>query len=340
MALWGNNDSVSVSGTVTITKNTDGITGNVVGSSTSFDTTTKVGNYLIAGGNTYVVTTIGNSTFLTVRAGVMGANVTAQGGGTSYAIQQAPAFVPLSEASDHYVAANSSHGDAAKVFGVDTTEMAVANASVVQYVVVNAGSGYFSNAAVTVANSTGGSNTSQANSTANSTGRISAVTANIAASGYTTSPTVTIAAPTAQAFNANTGVAANGFISIASNKFQVDDYLTYAVAAGNTAIVGLTSGSKYYVVTSNSTGVYLSAGKGGTAITLTPSTVSETGHTLQGETATAAAVISGARQGAAHAGWVRRVVGTGGRAGRIQEETLVAMGSITGDLEDTIMKDS
>ena len=35
-----------------------------------------------------------------------------------------------------------------------------------------------------------------------------------------------------------------------------------------------------------------------------------------------------------HAGWVRRTVGTGGRAGRIQYETLVAMGSITGDQAD------
>ena len=37
-----------------------------------------------------------------------------------------------------------------------------------------------------------------------------------------------------------------------------------------------------------------------------------------------------------HAGWVRRTVGTGGRAGRIQYETLVASGSITGDQSDDI----
>ena len=37
-----------------------------------------------------------------------------------------------------------------------------------------------------------------------------------------------------------------------------------------------------------------------------------------------------------HAGWVRRTVGTGGRAGRIQYETLVAMGSITGDQADDL----
>jgi hypothetical protein len=36
----------------------------------------------------------------------------------------------------------------------------------------------------------------------------------------------------------------------------------------------------------------------------------------------------------AHAGWVVRTTGTGGRAGRTQTETIVAMGSMTGDAED------
>ena len=33
----------------------------------------------------------------------------------------------------------------------------------------------------------------------------------------------------------------------------------------------------------------------------------------------------------AHAGWVLRTAGTGGRAGRVQTEVLVAMGSMSGD---------
>jgi hypothetical protein len=35
-----------------------------------------------------------------------------------------------------------------------------------------------------------------------------------------------------------------------------------------------------------------------------------------------------------HAGWVLRTVGSGGRSGRVNEETLVAMGSMTGDGTD------
>lgn len=42
----------------------------------------------------------------------------------------------------------------------------------------------------------------------------------------------------------------------------------------------------------------------------------------------------------AHPGWVMRTVGTGGRAGRIQEETLVALSEMIGDGEDTIYKDT
>lgn len=38
----------------------------------------------------------------------------------------------------------------------------------------------------------------------------------------------------------------------------------------------------------------------------------------------------------AHAGWNVRKEGSGGRAGRVSFETIVAMGSITGDAEDTV----
>ena len=41
----------------------------------------------------------------------------------------------------------------------------------------------------------------------------------------------------------------------------------------------------------------------------------------------------------AHAGWILRTEGTGGRAGRVFMETLVAMGSVTGDLEDVKIQD-
>lgn len=129
-----------------------------------------------------------------------------------------------------------------------------------------------------------------------------------------------------------------GFISIGTNVFQDNDKVTYTVSTGNTALTGLTSGATYFIVGSNTTGVKLSAISGGNSIVLTPG-VSEAGHSLTGETATAEAVLSYTGKAVAHTGWNIRTVGSGGRAGRIQYETLVA-GGITTDGEDTIFKDS
>jgi hypothetical protein len=41
-----------------------------------------------------------------------------------------------------------------------------------------------------------------------------------------------------------------------------------------------------------------------------------------------------------HAGWILRTVGSGGREGRIIEETLVAMGSMSSDSEDVVYPDA
>jgi len=83
---------------------------------------------------------------------------------------------------------------------------------------------------------------------------------------------------------------------------------------------------------------------------LTPNTVNQTnlfGNTtadafITGETlgqfgvsgAEAQALRAGANTKVAHAGWVLRSVGSGNRAGRVQNETLVAMKTITGDASD------
>lgn len=48
----------------------------------------------------------------------------------------------------------------------------------------------------------------------------------------------------------------------------------------------------------------------------------------------AQALRDGANTKVAHAGWNLRIEGTGGRAGRVRYETLVAMGSLTGDATD------
>jgi len=228
-------------------------------------------------------------------------------------------------------------------FGLDATEIRVSgNAAVQQYIITFAGSGYAANAAVTVANTSGGANTVLANSTV-ATGRVTAVTANVTVGGYTSVPSVTIAAPAAINITANSTGFSNTadtlLISTANSKLLVGDKVYYTVPTNNTAIAPLTGNSYYYVVAANTTSVKISATKGGTAIDLTDARVTNPGetHTLTGETATAVAILTerGYTKGAAHTGWLLRTVGTGGRAGRVQYETLVAFGgNFTNDATD------
>jgi hypothetical protein len=239
-------------------------------------------------------------------------------------------------------------GEAVGQFGLDVNEISIAigNTAVAQYIITNAGSGYAANAAVTVANTSGGANTLAANSTV-SGGRVTALTANgTVIRGYTTAPAVTIAAPAAQNFNANSAVTnATDAIAIttANSFFLAGDKVTYTVATGNTALTNLTSGGTYYIKTSNTTAVTLATAPNGDTIDLTKG-LTETGHSLTGETATAVAVLTGRGyiDGAAHTGWVLRTVGTGGRAGRVQYETLVAFGGnfSTDASDDAIIHDA
>lgn len=86
-------------------------------------------------------------------------------------------------------------------------------------------------------------------------------------------------------FNANTGVVnASDVIAVtaANTYFAVNDPVTYTVAAGNTALTNLTSGTKYYVSFANATHIALASSRTGANINLTASATSETGHILTG----------------------------------------------------------
>jgi hypothetical protein len=234
-------------------------------------------------------------------------------------------------------------GETIGMYGVDATEMSVGAGGVASITITSAGSGYTANATVTI--SGGGGASATANATANtSTGKIQIVNITAAGSSYETNPTVVIAAPTAITFNALSAVSNTDdtiALTTANSKFLVGDSLTYTVNTGNTAVGGLTSGETYYVVAANSTTIKLGTTQGGSVINLTAG-VTETGHNLTGQQATAVATVGGAQnKGVAHAGWVIRREGTGGRAGRVQYETLVAMGSMASDAsDDTVLPDS
>lgn len=228
-------------------------------------------------------------------------------------------------------------------FGLDVTEIGVTNTSVAQYTITFAGSGYLANAAVTV----GGNATANATAAA---GRISAVNVVLPGNSYTSAPSVTVAAPDLLVFNGNTSVTNNtaigAFVAYASANsiLQVNDKVVYA---GNTTStpVNLVDQRTYYISFANTTGFKISDNPGSANLQFAKASGDNTtagGATFQGEAATATAVLSGVGGGAggAHAGWVLRTVGQGGRAGRVQYETLVAMGSLSGDAEDTVLKDA
>jgi hypothetical protein len=155
-------------------------------------------------------------------------------------------------------------------------------------VITNPGSGYTSNAVVTVTGTN--SLAAVANASSNSTGRISQINLSNTGQGYIL-PSITISAPSAISFNSNTAVSnTNDFVTISNNVFQNNDYVKYLVAAGNTALSALSNNSNYFVVQANSTGVKLSSTLNGGAIDITAG-LSETGHSLTGNTATAVAVV-------------------------------------------------
>ena len=74
------------------------------------------------------------------------------------------------------------------------------------------------------------------------------------------------------------------FITITNNPFANGDYVTYSNTAGAGNIGGLSNGSSYYVVYSNSTGFALSSSRGGSNVNITTAGSPADDHTFTGNT--------------------------------------------------------
>jgi hypothetical protein len=418
MALWGNKDSKTASGTIAIAD-----TGVVTGSSTSFTTQAKVGNYIIAGGVDYQIVSITSNTVAKVINGTNNGKglVTTVAGGTSYTLSEKPV------STAHESADSFSMGRSGLVFGVDTTEAVSGGDNVSAVSVVSGKTRYIGTAPAVTFSGGAGSNAAATATIAG--GVVTAITVTNTGTGYTSVPTVAIAKPariiptsgitigtdtvayTAHGLVANEevkyyhggGTAATGLSNATSyyvatagrtaNAFEVKAAATTGTLAATVAtsgtggqftcgastlaandrititgtntgtgtITGYATGTTYKVsaVTGTSpsvTGFTLTTEAGsaltttaGTLVGLTYTTetvidISGTGNNAQyfeiqaaADQATATAALGdGAVGGSQHAGWVKRTVGTGGRAGRVQYETLVAMGSMTGDQSDDV----
>lgn len=114
MALWGNKDTKTASGTIAIAG-----TGVVTGSSTSFTTQAKVGNYITVAGVDYQIVSITSNTVAKVESGINGGAIAVVNAGASYTLSEKPAFVAASESSG---SPSGVHGNSNKVYGVDPVE--------------------------------------------------------------------------------------------------------------------------------------------------------------------------------------------------------------------------
>jgi hypothetical protein len=310
--------------------------------------------------NDYMILSITSNTAAQVIGPSQNATVTAQAN-AAYVLSEKPKYVLL---DDGYHNQGYASGTTNTVYGMDTTETSVTNGAVREVVFISRGSGYTANATVTASGGVGNTVAISANAQSNSSGRIAAINfANVGA-GFTISPTLTVAAPSPVYFNGNVTSGAvvlgnatsdsttqkldNGWIVTGATNtafFANGDTVTYLVQAGNTAIGGLTNNTSYSVYTINSTAIQLYLPTGGTSVNTfinlaSTGTGPQSNHSLTGSTATVAPILSGVHE-SDHAGWVRRVIGTGGRAGRVTHETLVAMGTIAGDAnDDNVMPDA
>jgi hypothetical protein len=237
-----------------------------------------------------------------------------------------------------------SDADKAKTFGMDTTEITAGGDNVTSVAVAAGGARYLEAPAVTFS---GGAGSSAAATATIAGGAVTAVTVTNVGSAYTSAPTVAIAIPRRTIPLASITTATDT-IAYTTHGLNTGDTVKY-FHGGGTAATGLTNNTTYFVISSGLTtnAFKISATDGGSTVDITGQgndaqyfELATAVATIQA-TATASKGFGATGIAATHAGWVLRTVGTGGRAGRITTETLVAMGSIGSDAsDDTVLPDA
>jgi hypothetical protein len=194
--------------------------------------------------------------------------------------------------------------------------------------------------------------TATASATVSAAGKVTGVSITAVGSDYQSVPAVTIAAPATETLDltdASVAVLADDEIVVASafySKIETGDAVTYSKGSGGTAIAGVAEGTVFLIKSGTANKISLATSEykatTGDKIDLTAVAAGGTAHTLIGVTPTATAIFGMGSSGKvgsglnAHIGWVKKTVGTGGRAGRVTYETLVAGSSISGDASDDL----
>ena len=237
MALWGNRDSKTASGTIAI-----GTDGAVTGSSTEFTTEAVIGNTIRADDRDYVITKITSNTAATVESGINGGAITAVSGGTSYTLSEKPVSVAQAESAS----SSGDTGNSNKVFGVDTDnnngENYASQGRVVEVGVANPGTGYTEVPSVVFTGGGGGS--AQATATV-SGGSVTSIAVTNTGSSYEDVPTVSIDVPFRTIPTSGVAIATEQF-TYATHGLAAADPVKY-YRAGGTAITGLSDATEYFV---------------------------------------------------------------------------------------------
>jgi hypothetical protein len=221
-------------------------------------------------------------------------------------------------------------GVALGVFGVSANEKQ-GRGNVESLLITTAGSGFTARPTLTVT----GANTVQAVAIAN--GAIVSATITAAGTGYAVNQFLNVTAGTGTAGNLRiTAVNANGNVTAVATQV-VGDYTVLPTLennpfTSNTSVAGVGFRAN------------LSIGIGSTKVTTIGQSYGSDVSVTVGGAGGVDAVVNvqltgqeGSTKGAL-AGWNLRKEGSGGRAGRVQYECLVAMGSITGDgADDTLL---
>jgi hypothetical protein len=233
MALWGNKDSKTASGTIAIAD-----TGVVTGSSTAFTTQAKVGNYIIAGGVDYQIVSITSNTVAKVINGTNNGKglVTTVSGGTSYTLSEKPVSVA------HESADSFSMGRSGLVFGVDATEAVSGGDNVSAVSVAVGGTGYTEVPGVAFS---GGGGSSAAATASISGGAVSSIAVTNTGTAYTSAPTVSIDVPRRTIPTSGVAIATEQ-ITYATHGLAAADPVKY-FHGGGTAITGLSNNTGYFV---------------------------------------------------------------------------------------------
>jgi hypothetical protein len=235
-------------------------------------------------------------------------------------------------------------GETIGLFMVDSGEAVSGGSTVTDVSIIQGGSGYVEAPGVSF---TGGGGSSAAATAYISGGKVTNIQVTNTGSSYETVPAVVIQVPVLSTPTSTVTAAANT-ITYNNHGQLTGDAVTYKNGGGS-SIGGLSTDTVYYVIKTNNNTIKLAASAGDAANTIEID-LTTTGNDNQyfiinaGVGATAIAdkglgegdTVNSSSKSATHTGWNMKVTGTGGRAGRVQWETLVATSDVIGDGSDDI----